>query len=372
MAPHDPTAIAGQLYEGALDPGGWHAAIDAINQAVEGFRFHQITVDHALGMVVDSVASPSQPEDVETYERHYAMVDDRLPIVMGLKVGQIMLDHEHFSPRAMAHSPIYAEWLASLGMKHTMVLMQRSEGSLQEYVGFMRHLDQVAFGPRQRALAQQLMPDLVRASRLRAHAAQLARQAALGLSALNSLQHGIAVVDVRGRIHYTNAAADRIFATAAPLRSAHGMVECADGDARDRLRALIAAACRTPAKAGALQLQMALRRLTITVLPVKPDHRLSATAPSACREQPLALLVLGSPDSVASLDPAVVGDMLGLSPAETRLALLLASGKTIKDFAAIESTSWHTARSHLKNLMRKTGAHRQSDVVGLLQSLRLG
>ncbi len=32
----------------------------------------------------------------------------------------------------------------------------------------------------------------------------------------------------------------------------------------------------------------------------------------------------------------------------------------------------HSVRSDLKNLMRKTGAHRQADVIGLLQSLRLG
>ncbi len=372
MAHIDPDTIAGRLYEGTLDPGGWHAAIDSINQAVDGFRFHQITIDHARGAVVDSVASVANPVEVQIYEQHYAMVDDRLPIVTGLQVGQLMLDHEHFSPREMGRSPIYAEWLASLGMRHTMVLMQRSEGSLQEYVGFMRHLDQAAFGHRERTLALQLMPDLVRASRLRAHATQLARQAALGLAALNSLLQGVAMVDAHGRVQYTNAAADRILASADPLCSAYGMVGCTDSDAQVRLRALITAACRAPVKAGVLQLRSAQRRLTVTVLPVKPDHRLSAAAPSACREQPLALLVLGSTDAIASLAPSVVGDMLGLSPAETRLALLLAAGKTIKDFAAVEGTSWHTARTHLKNLMRKTGAHRQADVVGLLQSLRLG
>ncbi len=52
------------------------------------------------------------------------------------------------------------------------------------------------------------------------------------------------------------------------------------------------------------------------------------------------------------------GGMLGLLPTEARLALLLASGKTVKDFVAIEGVSWHTARSHLKNILRKTGCHR--------------
>ena len=73
-----------------------------------------------------------------------------------------------------------------------------------------------------------------------------------------------------------------------------------------------------------------------------------------------------------SLSPRLAGDILGLSPTETRLALLLADGKTIKEFAAAEGISWHTARTHLKNVMRKTGCHRQLELVALLQSLSGG
>ena len=86
----------------------------------------------------------------------------------------------------------------------------------------------------------------------------------------------------------------------------------------------------------------------------------------------MALVVLVDPASACGLNASLLADMLSLSPTEARLVLLLASGKTVKDFAAIEGMSWHTARSHTKNLLRKTGCRRQLELVALLQSLRIG
>ncbi|WP_369641754.1 helix-turn-helix transcriptional regulator [Acidovorax sp. A79] len=344
--------------------------MDAFNHAVGGFKFHQLALDHQLGTVVDSVASGGidDAEAVATYEQHYAMTDERLPVVMGLCQGQAMLDHEHFSARDMSRSAIYAEWLASLGMKHTMVLMQRVEGTVQEYVGFMRHRDQRPFGDADRRLAQQLMPDLLRATRLRAQARPLARQAALGLAALDALPHGIAVVDAQCRVQHGNAAAARLLARDGSIGVRYGRLHCRDGASQARWQALVAAACAGagPTAAGAIRPDGGLSRLVVTVLPLKAGHA------AALRQVPMALVVLVDPDAPGGLTPGLLADMLGLSPTEARLALLLASGKTVKDFAAIQGCTWNTARAHLAQLLRRTGCRRQAELVGLLQSLRLG
>ena len=105
--------------------------------------------------------------------------------------------------------------------------------------------------------------------------------------------------------------------------------------------------------------------LALSVLPVKAHHALADHV-----QVPLAMLVLKSGDAASSLDPQAIAVALGLSPTEARLALLLVAGKTIKEFASIEGMSWHTARSHLKNLMGKTGCHRQVELVQLFQSVQ--
>ena len=362
-------AIAGRLYDGVLSPDDWCGGMEDFNQAVGGFKFHQLTVDHRHGAIMDSVASAVQEDAVavETYELHYAMRDERLAVVMGLRQGQTMLDHEHFSAREMSCSSIYAEWLVSLGMKHTMVLMQRVEGSVQEYVGFMRRVDQRPFGEGDRLFAQQLMPDFLRATRLRAQAIPLARQASLGLAALDALPQGIVVVDAQYRVHHANAAVDRLSAQNGPIKVRHGRMHWRDGACDARWRELVAAACnRAAPSAGAIRLETGPMRLVATVLPLKANH------PAAPQQLPMALVVLVDPDAPRGLTPDLLAEMLGLSPTEARLALLLASGKTVKDFAAIQGCTWNTARGHLAHLLRKTSCRRQAELVGLLQSLRIG
>ena len=362
--------IAGLLYDGVLSPQAWHAGLAAFNAAVGSFHFHQLAADLEHGTVLESIASvaPGNEKAVEDYDRHFALIDERLPIVTRLGQGQVMLDHEHFSERHMSRSALYVDCLAPQGMKYTMGLMLRLEGSVQQYVGFMRAPDQTPFGNDERALALHLVSEAIRASYLRARAGQLARHAALGLAALDTLPQAIAVVDVQCRIQYSNPAADRLLASPGAMGVRHGRLSCEGGQAQARWQGIVAAACarQGPGMAGSLRSASGARTLVVTVLPVHPHH------PLALHQAPLALAVLHDPAAPGGLDPRLVGAMLGLSPTETRLALLLAGGKTVKDFAATECMSWHTARSHMKNVLRKSGCHRQVELAALLQSLRAG
>ncbi|MEI6986703.1 MAG: hypothetical protein WCK65_11290 [Rhodospirillaceae bacterium] len=60
---------------------------------------------------------------------------------------------------------------------------------------------------------------------------------------------------------------------------------------------------------------------------------------------------------------------LGLTPAEVRLSLSLASGERLGEFAEKHAVSKDTARSQLLSLFRKTGTSRQADVISFLQGL---
>ena len=55
-----------------------------------------------------------------------------------------------------------------------------------------------------------------------------------------------------------------------------------------------------------------------------------------------------------------------LTPAETRLAVALTNGESLRDFVRRTGVSIETARSQLKACFAKTGTHRQSELVCLL------
>ncbi len=66
------------------------------------------------------------------------------------------------------------------------------------------------------------------------------------------------------------------------------------------------------------------------------------------------------------LDAAVLTSLFGLSKKESIIAIRLAAGETLNEIAEREFLSPHTVRVHIRDTLRKTGTHRQSELVRLL------
>lgn len=371
-----PTAdVSALLYQGVIEPAQWHAAIDHMCTAVGATVFHYFTLDPTGMPVPDSVsnieAAGLRSTCMAEYEQEHAANDVRMASVLQLGVGDVFADHERISAGEMSRNAVYADWLWPLGLKHTTAARTRIEGGVGDYISFMRERSRESYGAQDKALLVELMPHVCLAAKLRARMVQLAREAALGLSAMDSLVHGVVLVQACGRIHYVNRAAERRLCRPGLLQAKDGRIACVRQADHARLNQLVAGACAETVRAGALRLfddksteAGKSSAMTVSVLPVKAHHTLAVHL-----QVPLAMLVIKPDDATTALDPHVIAEALGLSPTEARLALLLMAGKTVKEFAAIEGTSWHTARSHLKNLMGKTGCHRQFELVQLFQSL---
>ncbi|MBV7541973.1 helix-turn-helix transcriptional regulator [Acidovorax sp. sic0104] len=363
----------GQLYDGVLSPQSWHAALDGLCTYIDAVAFHYFTLDTSGARVPESAGNPERTgltgDRMAEYEQRYAGTDLRMAATLRMPVGAVMLDHEHIGSRDFSRDALYNDWLAPLGLRHTAASMVRAEGSAQDFLSFMRPLDGRAYESKHKAVIEQLMPHINRAAKLRALVGHLSRQAALGLSALDSLPQGMLVMDAHCRIEYANTAVQRCLGPSSPLRSANGRLQCVQSEHQARLQQLVRTACASPGRAGALECRSnhpQMDRLVASVLPLKASHTLASAW-----QIPMAVVILVVPGALGGLDHRVVGEMLGLSPAEARLALLLTAGKSIKDFAVAEGCSWHTARTHARNLMAKTGCHRQVELVQLVQALQM-
>lgn len=364
--------IAGLLYDGVLSPQDWYDGLDGLREALGAGLFDYFTLSTISSQASGSVNNQGyvglHAEKLREYQAHYIGQDLRMAALAQLPVGQLMLDHEHISTREMSRNIVYTDFLRPHGFQHTLGALVRDEGGSRDFLGFIRPSDHTPYGANDKALVERLMPDLTRAAHLRARTVQLARHAALGLAALDALPQALVIVDAHCHIQYSNPAADRMLARPGAMGVRHGRLSCLEGNAQVRWQSLVAAAClrQGTGMAGALQPAPGARSLVVTILPINARH------PMALHHAPLALAVLHDLAAPGGLDPRLIGEILGLSPTETRLVLLLASGKTVKDFAVVEGMSWHTARSHTKNLLRKTGCRRQLELVALLQSLRIG
>ena len=368
MRPQDTDSIASLFYEGVLQPQAWHAGMDAMRARLQAGVFHSFTLDTSGAPAPESVGNLESfglhAGHMAEYETQHAGNDLRLTATLGLGPGGVMLDHEHFSQREALRNSVYADWLIPLGLRHTAGIVLRQEGSALDVISFMRPRDARPYSAHDKRFIERLVPGIARAARLRARMLTLSRSAHWGLAALDGLRQGVAVVDAQCRIHHANAAMERLLAVPGTLCAMQGRLGCTGGAAHLQLWQLAAAACARPGQAGALVLPGEGQWLAVTVLPLQAHQ-----AWAALGEAPMALVVAVVPGVPAGLVPGLVGEMLGLSPAEARLALLLAAGKTVKDFAAVQGCTVNTARAHLAHLLHKTGCRRQVELVGVLQAL---
>src|SRR5690606_28083924 len=91
-----------------------------------------------------------------------------------------------------------------------------------------------------------------------------------------------------------------------------------------------------------------------------------AAVMSAFGGDPLALLMFHRPGRARHIDPVVVAEAFGLTPAEARVAVLLANGLNAEQIAAQRNASLLTVRTQLRSILAKTGARRQPELVRML------
>ncbi|WP_157977791.1 helix-turn-helix transcriptional regulator [Paraburkholderia kururiensis] len=83
----------------------------------------------------------------------------------------------------------------------------------------------------------------------------------------------------------------------------------------------------------------------------------------------IAMLIFYHPRSAPPVDEDLLAAAFDLTPAESRIAHLLADGLTPKDIAARVGVQPDTVRKQMQSIYQKTGTNRQPDLVRLLLHL---
>ncbi len=80
-------------------------------------------------------------------------------------------------------------------------------------------------------------------------------------------------------------------------------------------------------------------------------------------------MLLVDPAARPRIDSAFAAAALGLSPAESRVAVDLAAGQTIAGIAVELGCGESTVRTHVRRIYRKLAVHKQTDLVRRIMSL---
>ena len=354
--------LIGVLYETALDPSRWREAVGLCGQYAGGVDAHLLTIDKNTNIPIASEFAGTffDLQVGADYANYYIAVDPRRNILRDATVHTWLCCHHIFNQNFVGRSEFFQDFFIAVGARYAMVALVDDSEDHQSIIGVSRAVGQLPFESAEQQAAQRFSGHLQRALRLQRHTQSLHTKAELGARAIDALALSMLIVDGKGVILHLNAGAERLLnSRISGLTSKANCLSTAHPPNKNRLKALITDATGYPAVGGAMFLSgEETRQVFVTPLP-------AASAFAQDWQSPLALvLVIEAGKNLSTLQ--LLGKLYDLSPAELRVASALLSGKSPEEYAQEAGVTMNTVRSQLKNLFRKTGTRRQSELVAML------
>ena len=364
MRSEPPRRIISNIYDAALMPDLWPAALQSIMEAVgavgAGYcvwnrqtgRAEQLSL---LGPLVDTGAQ---------YVSYYQALDPHLAMVEAAPPGSWVRLSESLPRTVLRSSEWYNDFLLKAGIDDAISVRLFDSGSRSVMFGMSLKLDQAPLGAADIAALQELLGPLGKAARLHAELLSLGWRSSVALQALDQLAAGVIVTDGAGRVIELNRAAERIMRRGDGLITRNGTLGALGVCDSDKLAKLIAAAAE-PRDAPAMG------RIRIRRRDGRPPYILTVAplgAELAVQERPLATILVADPDALFPSE-SDLAQLFGLSPAESRLAAALMTGKKLSEIAIASGVRITTLRTQLSSILHKVGVDRQADLMRVLSSI---
>ncbi len=363
-----------KIYAAAADPALWEEALSAIADFGDsaGAVLHLIpksdhsTIRSYLGA---GAREAYAPDNVEQWVRDYAAHCPRLAAGARWPDRDFIVDHMIISESEMDRDPVY-QWYQDHGLRYFV-------GSMLPETETMRAAWSLQRTPTEGHAQQPEIEAFLVIKRHLAHALQLAsklgtleQQCRFGLRLLDAVPQAIFALDGSGRIVFMNAPAGLLVGSGDGLLTDNGHLACRLRSQQALLDRLIEGALTAGVDAvrgGWLRLHRASGRRPYLAL----VSQFAGGEELLDEFRPKLLVIVNDPDRATMTDDQALRDLYGLTDAEARVAVALASGHSVQSAAECLNISAETLRSHLKHVFRKLGVARQQDLVRILTEIGL-
>ncbi|MDR6678918.1 helix-turn-helix transcriptional regulator [Pseudomonas oryzihabitans] len=342
-------------YECVLDESRWDALLErliplsgrqqgGVMIQAQGRDFVDVSQYHRYN---EAVLAP--------YAAYYHLLDPGRECMPQRAVGHWYHDWRDIGTERIKRDPYYQDYQHPLGLGNNSCVKLYETASTKAYLTLITEVGQRTPDTRQQQLLEQLSPHLRLAGTFASHLAALTRQLHHQSLLLDYSGHCCWLVDGQARLVFASQRGDALLHQPnAPLRVQQDRLRTRHDGVPLGKAIQRAAGIGGPPRASLVKLDEHQRR-HLLVIPVAPGL-LPNDSP------PLVLLTL----SERPLDHERARDLFKLTPAETRLALLLMEGLTPEACAIRLKVSITTIRSQLRALLRKTETERQAELVALL------
>lgn len=365
--------LVGQIYDAAVDPDLWPAALGAICE------FSNTKTAALLSYDVFDKTPPWRLQfgyDAHWmqlyYDKYYALnpyMDD----VAALDSGEQLCASGLPGYATLFESEFYTGWLKPQGLLDGAVLVvERSMNNITTLAN-IRGDSQGPFDDATMARIQLLFPHLRRAVLIGRAFEDQRRRLAADAAVLDSLAAGMFLLGARGELVQANAAAEAMLTARSPLRLGNGRLELARPSANRALQAALAAGHDGDVALGGRGASIPVHgddgpegEVILHLLPLNAARQQSLDAGAGAAFVHFARRI--DRDDTAAI--ATFAERFGLTPRETEVLQAIVEVGGVPQAADVLGLSAATVRTHVTSIFDKSGVRRQADLIRLLMEMK--
>jgi DNA-binding CsgD family transcriptional regulator len=355
------------LYAATGEPALWTEFLAQLSQHLAATSWTGfIAVDPSLQTCSLNLHFGMPPDVVRQYNAYYWAFD---PWFLAYKAknqrGWIGNGSDLCPPSEFERTEFYNDFFRfHHGYHQTGIIIENGGGRLTVLTA-LRPRDQSDFDAGHVECLEKLSPHLTRALHMHGKMLELKHAASAAASVVDTLDVALVGLDADGKVCFLNSMAESLLRSGEILRLQGGRIVPHDAHEAEALKKLIETACTRELESlpgGAITLHKGHRSLYLTVLPYTASNDLLP-------DRTKVFLSITDPDARPKSRSELLVALFHLTPAESRIAMLLASGEEPTGIAARTRSSYATVRSHLKSIYQKTNVSKQSQLVRLISML---
>ncbi len=369
----DYDTIVGSIYDCAANPELWPSTLVAIR---DHLRSDFVMAGFADMSPLDQQQSPTfvfhnSPWDVEWLMR----LEKLLPIVpkyelaMQVDVDNCWTQMQHMSEDEFRQTEFYRAWVQPKRLRDCLMMPYLKRSKIMGLVSTARHEDNGLFEAEHRVLMERISPHLRRAMAINDIVDKGRLATALYRSVIDSMLAPVLVIGLGRKLVFANEAGSALLSKGDLLQLQGGAVfERRSGRGISALEAALERAIKGDSAVGIAGIGVPLvgkdgRRAAAYVLPIAGKDLRGDLG------QGYAALFVAQRGEQQPILLEVLRTIFDLTPAEARVAALVAQGESPAAIADVVGVSVHTVRTHLARCFAKTGAQDQPSLGALVNGL---
>lgn len=375
----DALTLIEHVYEATLAPDKWQAMIEEFVTTLGAHSGILRAVNYSSGTVGLFSTFGYDSASKQAYRDHFVHLDIFAPTLKQSSIGEMIHGDSAVPWSQQRTSEFYNDYMCPQGGRYVLGATLARDAQHNLLFGLQRSAKQGDFTQEHLKLIQLVAPHIARAVQIHRQLHAVTTQKRWALSALNRVKIGVILLNDQGRPEFVNSAADRLMSDCGCVIADDGLLLTNVTDTLHLHRLISHAAACANGQYRSASGNLVTGKLTTANLTIStPAQTIRIQAIPLARNLSENVWSLGVSDSCVALfitnancsqlDSSKLAAQYGLTPAETKLATLIAEGMDLESAAKRLFVSVQTIRSQLKSIFAKTNVRRQAELVALLLS----